>query len=77
MPRTYPLSAMRIGLSTLTCVTRSQFLRHTTGFVGYRAIDFEREEEEGDDTIVNSLQVGLRFALRASLPGETACRRVV
>jgi YfaZ precursor len=40
-----------------------QFLRHTTGFVGYRVIDFDREEQESDDTIVNSLQVGLRFAL--------------
>jgi hypothetical protein len=38
-----------------------QFLQNTIGFVGYRLLDFEREEG-GDDTIVNSFQFGLRFA---------------
>jgi hypothetical protein len=38
-----------------------QFLQHTTGFVGYRFLNFDREEG-GDDSIVNSFQFGLRFA---------------
>lgn len=38
-----------------------QFLRRTTGFVGYRLLDFEREGD-GKDDIVSGLQVGLRFA---------------
>lgn len=38
-----------------------QFLENTTGFVGYRLIDFDREES-GDDEIVDSFQFGLRFA---------------
>jgi YfaZ precursor len=38
-----------------------QFLQNTTGFVGYRFIDYDREEG-GDDEIVESFQFGLRFA---------------
>lgn len=37
-----------------------QFLEQTTGFVGYRVLNFEREDG-GDDKIVNGLQAGLRF----------------
>ena len=37
-----------------------QFLERTTGFVGYRVLNFEREDD-GEDKIVNGLQVGLRF----------------
>jgi hypothetical protein len=38
-----------------------QFLQNTTGFVGYRLLDFDRDGG-GDDEIVDSLNVGLRFA---------------
>ena len=38
-----------------------QFLQNTTAFVGYRLLDFAREGS-GDDEIVNTLNVGLRFA---------------
>ena len=38
-----------------------QFLQNTTGFAGYRLLDFDRENG-GDDEIVDSLNVGLRFA---------------
>lgn len=38
-----------------------QFLETTTGFVGYRVLDFDRDDGN-DDTIVSSFQVGLRFA---------------
>jgi hypothetical protein len=38
-----------------------RFLQNITGFVGYRFIDFDREEG-GDDEVVNSFQFGLRFA---------------
>jgi hypothetical protein len=38
-----------------------QFLQNTTGFVGYRLLDFDRDGG-GDDEIVDTLNVGLRFA---------------
>ena len=38
-----------------------QFLQSTTGFVGYRVLDFDRDDGD-DDTIVSSFQFGLRFA---------------
>jgi len=38
-----------------------QFLQNTTGFVGYRLLDFDREGG-GEDDIVNTLMVGLRHA---------------
>jgi hypothetical protein len=38
-----------------------QFLQNTTGFVGYHLLNFDRENG-GDDDIVDSLNVGLRFA---------------
>ena len=38
-----------------------EFLESTTGFVGYRLLDFDRESG-GDDEIVDTLNVGLRFA---------------
>jgi hypothetical protein len=38
-----------------------QFPQNTTAFVGYRPLDFDREGS-GDDEIVNTLSVGLRFA---------------
>jgi OmpA family/YfaZ precursor/EF hand len=38
-----------------------QFLQNTTGFVGYRLLNFDRENG-GDDDIVDSLNVGLRLA---------------
>jgi hypothetical protein len=38
-----------------------QFLQNTTGFVGYRLLDFDREGS-GEDDIVNTLNVGLRHA---------------
>lgn len=37
-----------------------QFLENTVGFVGYRVLNFEREDQ-GDDKVVNNLQAGLRF----------------
>jgi hypothetical protein len=39
-----------------------QFLQSTTGFVGYRVLEFDREESGGDDTIVDGFQFGVRFA---------------
>jgi hypothetical protein len=38
-----------------------QFLESTVGFVGYRRLEFDRDG--GDDTIVNNVMFGLRFAL--------------
>jgi hypothetical protein len=38
-----------------------QFLETTTGFVGYRVLDFDREEGR-DNKIVDSFQFGVRFA---------------
>jgi hypothetical protein len=38
-----------------------QFLQNTTGFVGYRLLDFDREDR-GKDEIVDTFNVGLRFA---------------
>jgi hypothetical protein len=38
-----------------------QFLQNTTGFVGYRRLEFDRDT--GDDEIVNNVMFGLRFAL--------------
>jgi hypothetical protein len=38
-----------------------QFLENTTGFVGYRLLHFDREHG-GKDDIVDTLNVGLRFA---------------
>jgi hypothetical protein len=38
-----------------------QFLANTVGFVGYRRLEFDRDT--GDDTIVNNVMFGLRFAL--------------
>jgi hypothetical protein len=38
-----------------------QFLQNTTAFAGYRLLDFDRESG-GDDEIVDTLNVGLRFA---------------
>lgn len=38
-----------------------RFLPQTTGFVGYRLLNFEREEG-GEDKIVNGIHAGIRFA---------------
>lgn len=38
-----------------------RFLPQTTGFIGYRVLNFEREEG-GEDKIVNGIHAGLRFA---------------
>ncbi|HEX6144467.1 MAG TPA: YfaZ family outer membrane protein [Geminicoccaceae bacterium] len=38
-----------------------RFLPQTTGFVGYRLLNFEREDG-GDDKIVNGIHAGIRFA---------------
>jgi len=37
-----------------------QFLPRAVGFVGYRLLEFDREQG-GDEDIVNSVQLGLRF----------------
>jgi hypothetical protein len=39
----------------------ARFLERTTGFVGYRLLNFEREAG-GEEKIVNGLHAGLRFA---------------
>lgn len=39
----------------------AQFLERTFGFVGYRFLNFEREEAS-DDSLLNSIEAGLRFA---------------
>jgi hypothetical protein len=38
-----------------------QFIPRAVGFVGYRLLDFDRDEA-GDDEIVENVQLGLRFA---------------
>ena len=38
-----------------------QFVPRAVGFVGYRLLDFDRDEA-GDDEIVENVQLGLRFA---------------
>ncbi len=38
-----------------------QFIPRAVGFVGYRLLDFDRDEGE-DDEIVENVQLGLRFA---------------
>ena len=38
-----------------------RFLPQTTGFVGYRLLNFEREDG-GEDKIVNGIHAGIRFA---------------
>jgi YfaZ precursor len=38
-----------------------QFLQNTTGFVGYRLLDFDRDGG-GENDIVNTVMVGLRYA---------------
>ncbi len=38
-----------------------QFIPRAVGLVGYRLLDFDRDEA-GDDEIVENVQLGLRFA---------------